>query len=679
MDMNGKGISWFSAFYKRGEVPVGRLVSPARMAFGKGRGFFASSQTGADAGGAAVTRDRRAWRRDLLLLTLLGAVWFFVALGFRPLGNPDEGRYAEIPREMAASGDFVTPRLNGVKYFEKPPLLYWLSAVTFKVAGVNEFTARFWNALFALGGVLVTYSAARALYGRRAGWWSAGVLATSLLYFGLSQMVLLDMALAVTLSGALFAFLLAVRCQREGARLALFAAFSVCMALAVLAKGLVGLVLPCVVAFAWLLVCNQWRALRPAHVVAGAMVFLAIAAPWHVVAALENHSSVREHDFAWFYFVHEHFLRFTTTVHGRAQPWWFFGPVLLAGFLPWSVFVPQALRRSLAGGWRARRGNREAWFLVLWVLVTVVFFSKSQSKLIPYILPVFPALAVLAGRWLAEEWEARSASPGLRRGALVFAVFALALAIGAAAWPAPPGYAEIAPVIAPWRWVLGGGLGGGALALLAMLARSAKPDAAEGAQRRLLAGMAASFAVLFVAFSPLAKCFDVRGTKSIALALKPVLRPGDDVFALGEYPQDLPVYLGRTISVVDYVGELEFGVRAEPGRTASRFIDGAAFRARWEGAGAAYAVLQRQALEEWFPDPVARPRILVASARFVLVGNWHGDGRDGNDGDGGDGGAGGAGVSDASGASDRSDLTAWQSRPTPPPTHPSTPPLVVKK
>jgi 4-amino-4-deoxy-L-arabinose transferase-like glycosyltransferase len=635
--MTEKGISWFSVFYMRGAVLAGRT---------------------------------RAWRHDLLLLALLGAVWFFVALGLRPLGNPDEGRYAEIPREMAASGDFVTPRLNGVKYFEKPPLLYWLSAVTFEVAGVNEFTARFWNALFALGGVLATYSAARALYGRRAGWWSAGVLATSLLYFGLSQMVLLDMALAVTMSGALFAFLLAVRCQREGARLALFVVFYACMALAVLAKGLVGLVLPCAVVFVWLLVCDQWRGLRPAHVLAGAMVFLAIAAPWHVAAALENHSPVKEHDFAWFYFVHEHFLRFTTTVHGRAQPWWFFTPVLLAGFLPWSVFVPQALWRSLAGGWQARRENREAWFLVLWVLVMLVFFSKSQSKLIPYILPVFPALAVLAGRWLAEEWGACScpASPGLRRGALVFALFALALAVGAAAWPVPPKHADLAPVIAPWRWVLAGGMGGGALALLVMLAKSAgaTAKAAAGTQRRLLAGMAASFAVLFVAFSPLAECFDVRGTKSIALALKPALRPGDEVFALGTYPQDLPVYLGRTVSVVDYVGELEFGIQAESRRMASRFIDGAAFRARWEGPGAAYAVLQRHALEEWFPDPATRPGVLAASARFVLVANWRGDGSAG-DGGGSASASGLLDLSDLSGRSVRSDRSVRQLPSTPTP------------
>ncbi|MDR2674660.1 MAG: glycosyltransferase family 39 protein [Opitutaceae bacterium] len=644
--------------------------------------FSQAGRTGAGLTGAAMSAaaaaasgERRAWRRDLTLLAALGAVWFFAVLGFRPLNNPDEGRYAEIPREMAASGDFVTPRLNGVKYFEKPPLLYWLSAATFRVAGVNEFTARFWNALFALGGVLATYAAARVLYGRRAGWWAAVVLATSLLYFGLSQMVLLDMALAAAMAGALFAFLLAVRRRRGGARAGLFMVFYACMALAVLTKGLVGLVLPCAVAFAWVAVCGQWRELWPAHVLGGAAVFLAIAAPWHALAALENCSPEKERDFAWFYFVHEHFLRYTTRVHGRVQPWWFFAPVLIGGFLPWAAFGAQALRRSLAGGWRARRENREGWFFVLWVVVVAVFFSMSQSKLIPYILPVFPALAVPAGRWLAEEWAARRVSPGLRRGVLGFAVFALALAAGAAAWPVPPKYASLAPVVAPWRWVLAGWLGGGAVALLAGVAvvagnagRSAAGAGAGGAAagaaagaagkenekeneneneteeekedgkedwgaaagawvpRGLIAGVGATFAVLFVAFNPLAGCFDVRGTKSIALALAPVLRPGDEVFVLGEYPQDLPVYLGRTVNVVDYAGELEFGIRAEPHRTASRFIDGAAFRVRWGGPGVVYAVLRRRALEEWFPDPAARPGVLAESARFVLVSNQRGGG-----------------------------------------------------
>ncbi len=187
---------------------------------------------------------RTSWSKDLIILALVSGVWFFGLLGFRPYANPDEGRYTEIPREMAVTGDFVTPRLNGVKYFEKPPLIYWLSALTFKTLGVTPFTARLWSAIFALAGVLMTYAAARCLHGREVGIASAVVLGTSLLYYALGQIIILDMGVAVTLAGALFAFILAMREPAGRKRLALFVTFYVCIALATLIKGLIGFLLP---------------------------------------------------------------------------------------------------------------------------------------------------------------------------------------------------------------------------------------------------------------------------------------------------------------------------------------------------------------------------------------------------------------------------------------------------
>lgn len=571
---------------------------------------------------ACCNGDCRTWSRDLLILGLLCLVWFCATLGVRALNNPDEGRYVEIPREMAETGDYVTPRLNGVKYFEKPPLLYWLSAATFEVAGVNPFTARLWNALFAVAGVLATYCAARALHGRFAGWCSAVVLATSLLYFGLSQIVLLDMAVAVTMAGALLAFLLAVRMPPGKGRRLLFWIFYACMALAVLAKGLIGFVLPCAVAFVWLLCLNQWRSLRPCHPFSGAFVLLAIAAPWHVLATLQNHSTIKEHDFAWFYFVHEHYLRFTTTVHRREQPWWFFGPVFVAGLFPWVVFAIQSLKDALAGGWRMRAASREAWFLVIWIVLIMLFFSKSQSKLIPYILPVFPAAAILIGSYLARAWAAPQAAPGLRRGLWTFAIAALVLAICAVAVPAPRKYADLSSLVVVWRWVICGVLAAGSLVMIRGLL-SPKMRQGRGGQRVLLLVMAASFGVVLALFNPIARNFNPRTTREIALALKPVLAPGDSVYCLGYYQQDLPVYLNRLVSVVDYKGELGFGIRAEPELTASRFIDREAFHARWEQPAIAYAVVSRQALDKWFPDPATRSAILAESPRFVLVANRH--------------------------------------------------------
>ncbi len=580
--------------------------------------------------------DKAGWGRDLLLLTLVLSLWFGMFLGSRPLNNPDEGRYTEIPREMAATGDYVTPRLNGVKYFEKPPLVYWLSALTFEVVGplkgtdgVNEWTARFWGAVFALIGGLMTYAAGRALYGRAAGWWAALVVVTSILYYGLSRIILLDMVVGVTMAGALFAFILGIREPAGARRRWLFMAFYMFMALATLTKGLIGFVLPCMVAFVWLLVLNQWRTLRPCHPFSGALLLLAITVPWHWLAALRNpsvdgtvwpgyarglalHQAGQDPGWMWFYFVREHFLRFTTTEHGRFEPWWFFMPILVAGLFPWIVFAWQATRQSLAGGWRERGKHLEAWFLVFWIVLIVAFFSKSQSKLVTYISPVFPAAAVLIGHYLAKAWAERGAR-GVRAGLWVFAGLALALAIAAAAFPLPAKQAALAPQLLPWRFFVGAVMGGGALAIILCLRKANV--------RGALIGLVATCVVFFTAANVVGGLFDDRSTKSLAAVLKPRLQPTDEVYVVSDYAQDLPVYLGRTVNVVNYIGELQYGIEAEPAKTASRFMKIPAFLVRWGQPGTAYAVVRTGGYKTLFGDAGLPFTVIAQTPRYVLVVN----------------------------------------------------------
>src|ERR1051326_2751311 len=167
--------------------------------------------------GPASSGSSSSWRRDLLWLAVGFALLYAFRLGSDDLSNPDDGRYAEIPREMLATGDWVTPRLNGVNYFEKPPLMYWLTAISMKCFGLNEWATGAVPALFGLGGVLLTYAAARKLYDRESGLLSAGVLGTSLLYFIIAHMLLLDMAVSVLMSATLFCFILGVRAE-PGAR-----------------------------------------------------------------------------------------------------------------------------------------------------------------------------------------------------------------------------------------------------------------------------------------------------------------------------------------------------------------------------------------------------------------------------------------------------------------------------
>lgn len=529
--------------------------------------------------------------RRLATVLLLAVIWFCAFIGLRPLANPDEGRYTEIAREMAVTGDYITPRLNGVKYFEKPPLMYWLSALTFKAFGVNHFTARIWVALFATLGCVLTYIAGHVLYGPRAGIWSAIVLSTSLIYYALGQVVLLDMAVSVMISGALFSFILAVREPAGKRRFWLFMAHYVFMALATLSKGLIGFLIPGAVMFLWLLLLGRWRMLRPLHLLPGVILFLSIAVPWHVAVATANHSADRQLDFAWFYFIHEHFERFTTTVHQRYEPWWFFLPIAIVGLFPWIVLAWQAVSRALAGGWQARQKNADAWFLVCWIGFIVLFFSASQSKLIPYILPVIPACAVLLGRYVAESWDT-VASKGLTRGGIAFAVLAIVFAVAAFVAKAPAHQDALADAFPLMRVMVAGiFIPAAALVVLASLRKS---------PRWVIGCIGGSVLLLFPAISSMGRVIDGESTVQLSNLLLQRLKPTDRIIHLGMYAQDMPAYLGRSVDVAAYKGELLFGINAEPERTESRFISRDRFLQEWREPRTTYVLMRSFYYDKWF-------------------------------------------------------------------------------
>jgi 4-amino-4-deoxy-L-arabinose transferase-like glycosyltransferase len=329
------------------------------------------------------------WLRDLLILAVVLGIPFFQYLGGLPLIDPDEGRYAEIPREMLQRGDLITPTLNYVKYFEKPPLLYWINAASLKVFGLNEFGARFPSALCGLLTVLATYIIARQLYGRRSALISSLILGTSAGFVLQSRIILTDMLLTFCLTAALGSFIVAVGREGRRSRSLPWYLFYLFCALATLAKGLIGMVFPAGIIFFYLLLSRRWKLLREMRLIPGLLLFLAVTAPWFVAVSLQNP------EFAHFFFIREHFERFTSTVHGRYQPFWFFVPVLIGTMLPWSFFIPGALVRA----WRDRHhdNGQAGMYLLIWTALIFLFFSKSNSKLIPYMLPIFPSLAMLIG------------------------------------------------------------------------------------------------------------------------------------------------------------------------------------------------------------------------------------------------------------------------------------------
>lgn len=509
----------------------------------------------------------------LILVAAAVALWFGT-LGVRPLYKADESRYAEIPREMVASGDWVTPRLNGFKYFEKPPLQYWATAAAFEVFGLADWTARLWTALTGFAGLLVVFAFAKRAFGEKAAWAAALVLAGSPLYVLLGQVNTLDMGVTLFLCAAIFAF-------AAGEWLLFWAA----CALAVLSKGLIGIVLPLGTVFWYVVLKRDWALVRRMRPVAGPLLFLAIAAPWFAAVIAANK------EFAHFFFIQEHFERFTTRMHGRYQPAWYFAPILAVGIAPWLLPAGFSLKRMFqrAPGFDVR------FFLWLWVLIVFVFFSLSDSKLPSYIVPVVPALAVLIGEAL----------PGVPRGALLVQA-ALAIAAGIATASLAPGLVAGYPPYLPWvvsACALAAGCG-----MVAFF--FAWRGSAAGATAALAAAGFFCTQLALIGHRTLAPLFSAASL----VAAAPPIPPGAAVYAVDAYDHSLPWYLRRTVRMVGYKDELEKAIAWEPGK----FVpDLAAFAREWKAEHNAYAVV---ALRDFDRLRAELPMQEIArDPRYVLV------------------------------------------------------------
>ncbi|MEJ2644994.1 MAG: glycosyltransferase family 39 protein [Gammaproteobacteria bacterium] len=557
--------------------------------------------------GASPAPDRGHWLRDLLLLTLLLGLYLGFQMGQRAIWNPDEGRYSEIPREMVVSGNYVTPHLDGVKYFEKPPLFYWLQAASIKVFGLHQWDLRLWPVLFALFGSLMVYGAGRQMFGRRAGLLSAMVLATSLLYYFLGRAIILDMAVSILMAAAMLTFLLGVRGPPGPTRRNYLWAFYVFMALATLTKGLIGIALPGLVILVWMALLNEWRLLRSIYLPSGLLIYLVVATPWHVLVSIANP------EFPYFYFIQQQFLRYLTMSAHRYQPDWFFIPILLLGMVPWTVFMFQAVWKGLPESWGRRKEHKETLFLVLWAVLIFVFFSLSKSKLVPYILPIFPALALLIGRWLAQQ----PAAGAVRRPLAVLALLGLAGAVAIAMLP--NGLARSHSALEFNRMV-----GTSQIYLMAVVLAVASIVPYLLARRARLDVALVSMAVLFGGFHTVVghalTGLDPKwSVRAMAEMIKPELKPDDAVVTYNTYFQELPVYLQRRVIIVNWKNELTFGSKYQD--TSGWMIDTAQFWKLWNSDRKVYVFANAGDYEQLVEGAHGRYRVLARNAYHVLLTN----------------------------------------------------------
>lgn len=538
-------------------------------------------------------------QRNLWLLLLAFVLIWFGNLDFRHLVKPDEGRYAEIAREMVATGDWITPRLNNIKYFEKPALQYWATATAYTLFGEHEWTARLWGGLTGFAGVLLAFFAGRRLFGMDAGLNAALVLGSSFLYVGIGHMNTLDMGVTFFMSLGLFGFLLA---QHSSATLkenwvwmhVTWAA----LACSVLSKGLIGMALPGAVLVLYTLIQRDWGLWKRLHLLSGMGLFLLITAPWFVAVSLANP------EFFHFFFIHEHFERFLTKAHGRYHPWHYFVPILLLGILPWLAWMFESLFKA----WKTEGTHdfQPRRFLLIWILFIFFFFSISSSKLPSYILPIFPALALLTGDLLVKL-EARQVFwrmvpiAILAALGLIFSPFIVLFASDTVPLPLYEKY-RLWVVAAAAIWLLGT-----ALALFWTWHKQI---------RRPLILLAFTALVAFqLVISGHESLSPSNSSHLLAEKIKPHIKPDIPFYSVNMYDQTLPFYLKRTFTLVAYQDELAFGLQQEPEKWISEMPS---FELKWRNEPYALAIMSPETFDLLYSHSLPMLEVARDTRRVVV-------------------------------------------------------------
>ncbi len=548
---------------------------------------------------AARTAGGRVSPAGWALLAAIVVTWF-ATLAMRHLLPSDEGRYAEIAREMFTSGDWVTIRYDGLKYFEKPPLHLWATALAYSAFGVGDWQARLWVGLCGAGGIVVSAATAWRLYGQRVALLSGCALLGMPAWIVAGHVNSLDMGVAFMLTCVLACFLMSQRPDAQADRLWWICAAWAAMGAAVLAKGLIGIVLPGLAVAVYMLVTRDWALVKRLHIVAGSCVLLIVAAPWFVLVSLRNP------EFPQFFFIHEHWQRYTSGIHHRGGAWWYFVPQILIGFLPWLGLVPRIV--AVVRGEPRDQAFRPALFLCVWAVMIFLFFSLSGSKLPGYIIPLYPALAILAGIALDRVGQ-RAWARQVVGLAVVASVGLLATPFVARLGDEPEtmaGFHAFAPwLAAAFAW---------GLVCLGIAYRLNRHD--TGAS--IVATSIAFFGVLSIALLG----HESFGASSSGFALareaRWAIEPGMPFYSVRLLDHTVPFYMRRTTVPVAWPDELEFGIRQEPDKWLPTIED---FKHQWllpVHAGAlmsheTFAALRQQGLV-MFP--------VVEDSRRVVVTNF---------------------------------------------------------
>lgn len=535
----------------------------------------------------------RHWLIDIISLTLLCFIFYTLWLGHYPLFTPDEGRYSEVAREMIATGDYITPRVNGVAFLDKPILYYWLQALSIKLFGLKEWALRFFPALLGIACCLMTYACGRNLFNRRTGLISAAILATTPLFFVGAHYANLDLEVAALISCSLLLFLMGAASHSPYQRYYFIAAY-LFAALAFLTKGLIAIAFPSLIGGIWIILLKRWQLLKKMHLFTGIMLFLTITLPWYILVQKANP------EFLHYFFITQQVTRFLSGAEfNNVTPFWFYLPTIALGFFPWTVFILQAIYSSYQKIRKEREQHATELYLLLWSSIILLFFSIPHSKIAGYILPIFPALALLVGNYLAALWDNTQTEKIYWNNALfiIINLFAAILLIFIPIYFST----SLTEKFTPYLMVIASAFSISAMTATFFLLRKKLSSVV------LLAVV--TNVIFLLTLTSGAKHLNQNTAKPLVSDLKSILHPEDEVINYYKFYQDVPLYLEKQVTLVanwsnpdivkkdNWVRELWYGMPFQ--KTENWLINEETFWQRFDSEARVFVFLNTNYFEQF--------------------------------------------------------------------------------
>lgn len=330
--------------------------------------------------------------KNVFLVILISLLLYTFQLGNRPLNNPDEGRYASVSYNMILHKDYVTPKVFDAPFLDKPPVYYWLQAGTFKFFGINNTTIRFWPMLAGVTCIAFVYLSSLLLFNRKTAIFASTILATAPVYFFSARYANLDLEVAVFITISLLSFLLGTKFYPSKNGVFWYLVAYLFAGVGFLTKGLIAILFPILIIGTWIIIFKKWKLILQMQIIPGILIILAIVSPWVYFAMKANNN------FIDYFFIYQQFSRFLSTEYFNAKmPFWFYFVVVLVGFGAWSALLIGSFKEIKVSIKEKKNNFEYLVFLLIWIVVIFVFFSIPKSKLIGYILPIFPAIAIVIG------------------------------------------------------------------------------------------------------------------------------------------------------------------------------------------------------------------------------------------------------------------------------------------